>query len=202
MIVCRFCPPSCSAPSSLWRWHGCSATFVCTGCWFRGPSRWRWERRWKATSSFSCWFRALAIVSASACWARFAWRRSGGGSGGGKQHRLSPICFGRWQSCQLRLVGRGLPGGVLAVGAAVESNIVFLLLVSGVGNRVSFGLLGAVCLAAFWRWERRWKATSSFSCWFRALAIVSASACWARRSEEHTSELQSLRHLVCRLLLE
>src|SRR5258705_2240516 len=25
---------------------------------------------------------------------------------------------------------------------------------------------------------------------------------YARRSEEHTSELQSLRHLVCRLLLE
>src|SRR5262245_63330479 len=25
---------------------------------------------------------------------------------------------------------------------------------------------------------------------------------WGRRSEEHTSELQSLRHLVCRLLLE
>src|SRR5437899_5183549 len=25
---------------------------------------------------------------------------------------------------------------------------------------------------------------------------------WAGRSEEHTSELQSLRHLVCRLLLE
>src|ERR1035438_10776046 len=25
---------------------------------------------------------------------------------------------------------------------------------------------------------------------------------WASRSEEHTSELQSLRHLVCRLLLE
>jgi len=38
----------------------------------------------------------------------------------------------------------------LAVGAAVESSIVFLLLVSGVGNRVSFALLGAVCLVAFW----------------------------------------------------
>src|SRR5436853_5195035 len=25
---------------------------------------------------------------------------------------------------------------------------------------------------------------------------------WSSRSEEHTSELQSLRHLVCRLLLE
>src|SRR5436853_1970648 len=30
-----------------------------------------------------------------------------------------------------------------------------------------------------------------------------AMACgYAKRSEEHTSELQSLRHLVCRLLLE
>src|SRR5262245_66481980 len=28
------------------------------------------------------------------------------------------------------------------------------------------------------------------------------SWCWLPRSEEHTSELQSLRHLVCRLLLE
>src|ERR1035438_10714722 len=29
-----------------------------------------------------------------------------------------------------------------------------------------------------------------------------AGARWRCRSEEHTSELQSLRHLVCRLLLE
>src|ERR1035438_4177618 len=28
----------------------------------------------------------------------------------------------------------------------------------------------------------------------------SAAICWFFRSEEHTSELQSLRHLVCRLL--
>src|SRR5882724_5032022 len=28
------------------------------------------------------------------------------------------------------------------------------------------------------------------------------AAAWSCRSEEHTSELQSLRHLVCRLLLE
>src|ERR1035438_10698735 len=38
--------------------------------------------------------------------------------------------------------------------------------------------------------------------------MVVERACWRRlrltmsRSEEHTSELQSLRHLVCRLLLE
>src|SRR5262245_63459946 len=38
-------------------------------------------------------------------------------------------------------------------------------------------------------------------------SLTSASKVWTsealvRRSEEHTSELQSLRHLVCRLLLE
>src|SRR5262245_64564344 len=32
--------------------------------------------------------------------------------------------------------------------------------------------------------------------------IVSEMEYYASRSEEHTSELQSLRHLVCRLLLE
>src|SRR5436853_7721196 len=37
-----------------------------------------------------------------------------------------------------------------------------------------------------------------------ALAIVGflSISCFELRSEEHTSELQSLRHLVCRLLLE
>src|SRR5205814_7478458 len=32
--------------------------------------------------------------------------------------------------------------------------------------------------------------------------VWSSTAVTRRRSEEHTSELQSLRHLVCRLLLE
>src|SRR5262245_63442969 len=33
-------------------------------------------------------------------------------------------------------------------------------------------------------------------------ALMNESDCSEARSEEHTSELQSLRHLVCRLLLE
>src|SRR2546422_1130483 len=41
---------------------------------------------------------------------------------------------------------------------------------------------------------------------FNALLMASASSPWVyspkRRSEEHTSELQSRLHLVCRLLLE
>src|SRR5438093_4960552 len=36
----------------------------------------------------------------------------------------------------------------------------------------------------FWRWTQKWKLSAR------------------RRSEEHTSELQSLTNLVCRLLLE
>src|SRR5262245_62759457 len=36
--------------------------------------------------------------------------------------------------------------------------------------------------------------------WQQRLAVIQNQVC--RRSEEHTSELQSLRHLVCRLLLE
>src|SRR5262245_63355337 len=35
-----------------------------------------------------------------------------------------------------------------------------------------------------------------------ALPVLARAARTDRRSEEHTSELQSLRHLVCRLLLE
>src|SRR2546422_4429093 len=36
----------------------------------------------------------------------------------------------------------------------------------------------------------------------RFLALMSVGATSSRRSEEHTSELQSRLHLVCRLLLE
>src|SRR5262245_65451851 len=38
----------------------------------------------------------------------------------------------------------------------------------------------------------------------QATGVLAASdpTTWVTRSEEHTSELQSLRHLVCRLLLE
>src|SRR5258705_4374497 len=42
--------------------------------------------------------------------------------------------------------------------------------------------------------EARWRKGPSFS----FFSLVER----AKRSEEHTSELQSLRHLVCRLLLE
>src|ERR1039458_10591384 len=58
-----------------------------------------------------------------------------------------------------------------------------------------------------WVWQRYPKKLASFHCVYHLLACGP----WANplaqplrrsRSEEHTSELQSLRHLVCRLLLE
>src|ERR1035438_10782105 len=39
-------------------------------------------------------------------------------------------------------------------------------------------------------------------CSFFLSSVLPAYCCSSTRSEEHTSELQSLRHLVCRLLLE
>src|SRR5436853_3729256 len=48
-------------------------------------------------------------------------------------------------------------------------------------------------------------ATSSVStsaCQSALVRGITAAAAEAGRSEEHTSELQALRHLVCRLLLE
>src|ERR1035438_959289 len=44
--------------------------------------------------------------------------------------------------------------------------------------------------------------TSSLTRWVLGSTVIVRSPEAGRRSEEHTSELQSLRHLVCRLLLE
>src|SRR5258705_778379 len=44
--------------------------------------------------------------------------------------------------------------------------------------------------------------TTSTPCWTSSPATSSLTSTTPSRSEEHTSELQSLRHLVCRLLLE
>src|SRR5262245_65223264 len=42
-----------------------------------------------------------------------------------------------------------------------------------------------------------WSGHMNLVFWFQIYEIL-----WKNRSEEHTSELQSLRHLVCRLLLQ
>src|SRR5262245_62531384 len=59
------------------------------------------------------------------------------------------------------------------------------------------GADGAACRAPSRRRDGRRGA-----CHVRGEERAWAARCGAHRSEEHTSELQSLRHLVCRLLLE
>src|SRR5439155_12071650 len=57
-----------------------------------------------------------------------------------------------------------------------------------------------------WRWPYTATRSSCMTCWPMIVAswpVQTASALVASaRSEEHTSELQSRGHLVCRLLLE
>src|SRR5438045_8802342 len=48
----------------------------------------------------------------------------------------------------------------------------------------------------------RWLSRTSAAHFSQSSKTSSSSASLSKRSEEHTSELQSLRHLVCRLLLE
>src|SRR5437899_10033401 len=55
----------------------------------------------------------------------------------------------------------------------------------------------AFATATDWRWPPESEATG-----WRIERIVVTASDFSVRSEEHTSELQSLRHLVCRLLLE
>src|SRR5437899_8798365 len=50
--------------------------------------------------------------------------------------------------------------------------------------------------------RRREQAEGTAKAWNKAGVDLTGGAERCGRSEEHTSELQSLRHLVCRLLLE
>src|ERR1039458_7357177 len=49
--------------------------------------------------------------------------------------------------------------------------------------------------------EATGSSATAGSRWNRWRAVAASSSPMRSRSEEHTSELQSLRHLVCRLLL-
>src|SRR5215213_10784470 len=50
--------------------------------------------------------------------------------------------------------------------------------------------------------SRLWSVAAAHNVRFRRGALCRLQACPEPRSEEHTSELQSLTNLVCRLLLE
>src|SRR5256886_13110111 len=78
---------------------------------------------------------------------------------------------------------------------------------SGIGLGIAKALLGAgmnVVIADI-RADHLAAATAELGAAERVLALkldVTDRAAYARRSEEHTSELQSQSNLVCRLLLE
>src|SRR5205823_11945318 len=74
--------------------------------------------------------------------------------------------------------------------------------VDHVGEAVAALFAAAACAVAAWRHRGRLRLAWALLA-ASALVWTSAEAAWSYfRSEEHTSELQSLAYLVCRLLLE
>src|SRR2546422_1688771 len=59
-----------------------------------------------------------------------------------------------------------------------------------------------VALRTHWRYYHRKSSTWLFPSNYRKDRPIDTKTVWYARSEEHTSELQSRLHLVCRLLLE
>src|ERR1035441_8755216 len=71
---------------------------------------------------------------------------------------------------------------------------------------VAFSLDGSKLATAGQTGISLWDLASGRKVWQEddgaVLVVFAPDGKWIARSEEHTSELQSLRHLVCRLLLE
>src|SRR2546425_8339299 len=63
-------------------------------------------------------------------------------------------------------------------------------------------LFRSLCIAFLFRHKERWNSTVEVLMYLVVVAALGFVDMGSTRSEEHTSELQSLAYLVCRLLLE
>src|SRR5579863_10081812 len=89
-----------------------------------------------------------------------------------------------------------LPGGFLNEAVGLLKQRLFFLHDAATTEIYTLSLHDALPISATW---------ASMVCAAMMRHAVTGSDCpmrWLRRSEEHTSELQSPVHLVCRLLLE
>src|SRR5689334_23608372 len=112
------------------------------------------------------------------------------------RHGLDPAAFGFWRACAGALVLGGFlairprPGLLAAIRRLHRAAVLRLALaaLAGLGlNLALFEAFARLPVAV---------AVATFGCYPLLVAA------WEARSEEHTSELQSQFHLVCRLLLE
>src|SRR2546425_3970060 len=91
--------------------------------------------------------------------------------------------------------------------ATTSSNPAWLTQIAPLGEQPSSRIFRS---PSIWKLARRRKWTphsrrssrGRWTCWERFSSWVEQTAVGCPRSEEHTSELQSLAYLVCRLLLE
>src|SRR3989441_12878989 len=94
--------------------------------------------------------------------------------------------------------------GVLVLLDALEQKLLVLLLGRG-GRAPQRGQHGSTCTVTSSSCRSRLSRSSTSSamaCAAATFASLSTAMVTSARSEEHTSELQSLAYLVCRLLLE
>src|SRR5690625_6402236 len=89
--------------------------------------------------------------------------------------------------------------------AAIAASVLFILSLGGLSNQekakraVWYGIVG-MAIAVFF--TALGPGIGGYG-WLIPMVIIGAAIGWdVARSEEHTSELQSRGHLVCRLLLE
>src|SRR5437870_9628547 len=78
-------------------------------------------------------------------------------------------------------------------------NVTFALLALGA---IAYALMQSMVAPALLTIQHDLNTTTAGAAWILSAYLISASVITPIRSEEHTSELQSRGHLVCRLLLE
>src|SRR5205814_2433182 len=107
---------------------------------------------------------------------------------------------------ETRKLDRWIPRGAMAaaatsIGMTIAIGSVFTVLGTEVLRSYGWGLFVALpfCLGLFSVLVYSYHEPRSFS---SCMTVAVGPIALLGRSEEHTSELQSLRHLVCRLLLE
>src|ERR1039458_4360558 len=142
------------------------------------------------------WFSASAVVPALSA----AWGLHDAGRAGLTLAVQAGFAVGALLLAIFNLADRARPDRLLAVSALAAALFTAMIpaLAEGLASALCLRFLTGFCLAGVY--PVGMKIVATWTKTDRGLGI--GLLVGALRSEEHTSELQSLRHLVCRLLLE
>src|SRR5262245_56138313 len=126
---------------------------------------------------------------------------------GGFIHLYTALDNGLFEKYGVKVEFVSIRGSVVSLAALASDEIQFLYCaadatVPGMAAGSDAKLIGAPLVGLPWVLLARKDIKRPEDLRGKSIAVTRAGDLVYRRSEEHTSELQSLRHLVCRLLLE